>query len=363
MGGSSREEVCLMPFARPTLTELIDRVITDISSRVTGVDSAVLRRSLLGIVGQSEAGAVHMLYGYLDWIAKQSIIDTAEKEYLERWAAIWKVIRKTAGFASGQIALSGTAGASILDGTIVQRQDGVQYKALGDAVFGGGPLIVPVLAIEAGEVGNFGTGLPIFLLSPIAGVQSTGTTSSALVGGVDVESDERLLARLLARIQQPPHGGAKSDYELWALEVAGVTRVWVYPLQMGVGTVTVLFVCDDEVSIIPSPAKVVEVQAYIDARRPVTAEVFAAAPIADPLNMNIKLSPNTTVVQNAVRAELADLLDRDAEPGGPIFISRLREAVSLAAGEGNNQIVTPTADVTHATGHMATLGTLTFSSL
>jgi len=351
-----------MPFARPTLTELINRVITDISSRVTGVDSAVLRRSLLGVLGQSEAGAVHMLYGYLDWIAKQSIIDTAEKEYLERWAAIWKVIRKTSGFASGQYALSGTAGATILDGTIVQRQDGVQYKVLGDAVFGGGPLIVPILAIEAGEAGNFGTGLPIFLLSPIAGVQSTGTTATKIEGGVDVESDERLLARLLARIQQPPHGGAAFDYEQWALEVAGVTRVWVYPLQMGAGTVTVLFVCDEDVSIIPSPAKVAEAQAYIDARAPVTAEVFVAAPIADALNMTIKLAPNTAVVQNAVRAELEDLIDRDSAPGGKILISRLREAVSLAAGEDNNQIVTPTADVTHATGHMAILGTLTFSS-
>lgn len=351
-----------MPFARPTLPELINRVITDISGRVTSVDSAVLRRSLLGVIGQSEAGAVHMLYGYLDWIAKQSIIDKAEKEYLERWAAIWKVIRKTAGFASGQYALSGTAGATILDGTIVQRQDGVQYKVLGDSVFGGGPLIVPILAIEAGEAGNFGAGLPIFLLSPIAGVQSTGTTATKIEGGVDVESDERLLARLLARIQQPPHGGADFDYEQWALEVAGVTRVWVYPLQMGAGTVTVLFVCDEDVSIIPSPAKVAEVQAYIDARAPVTAEVFVAAPIADALNMTIKLAPNTAAVQNAVRAELEDLIDRDSAPGGTILISRLREAVSLAAGEDNNQIVTPTADVTHANGHMAILGTLTFSS-
>lgn len=351
-----------MPFARPTLTELISRVTTDISGRVTDVDSAVLRRSLLGVLGKSEAGAVHMLYGYLDWIAKQSIIDKAEKEYLERWAAIWKVIRKTAGFASGQVALSGTAGASILDGTIVQRQDGVQYKVLGDSVFAGGPLIVSVLALEAGEAGNFATGQPIFLLSPIAGVQSTATTATKLEGGVDVESDERLLARLLARIQQPPHGGAASDYELWALEVAGVTRVWVYPLQMGAGTVTVLFVCDEDDDIIPSPAKVAEVQAYINARAPVTAEVFVAAPIADPLAMTIKLTPNTTTVQNAVRAELADLIDRDSAPGGTILISRLREAVSLAAGENNNQIVTPTVDVTHAAGHMAILGTLTFSS-
>jgi uncharacterized phage protein gp47/JayE len=344
------------------LTELINRVITDISSRVTGVDSAVLRRSLLGIIGQSEAGAVHLLYGYLDWIAKQTIIDTAEKEYLERWAAIWKITRKTAGFASGQAAYIGAAGSTISDGTIVQRQDGVQYKVVGDAVFGSSPLSMPVLALEAGEAGNFDTGLPIFLLSPIAGVQSTGTTATKLEGGVDTESDERLLARLLARIQQPPHGGADFDYQMWGLEVAGVTRVWVYPRQMGAGTVTVLFVCDDLPDIIPTPAKVAEVQAYIDERRPVTAEVYVAAPIPDPLNMTIKLSPNTAAVRAAVTVELADLIVRDSKPGTPTLISRLRESVSLAAGEADNAIVTPTADVSHATGHMATLGTLTFTS-
>jgi uncharacterized phage protein gp47/JayE len=131
---------------------------------------------------------------------------------------------------------------------------------------------------------------------------------------------------------------------------------------MGAGTVTVLFVCDEDDDIIPSPAKVAEVQAYIDARAPVTAEVFVLGPLADALNMTIKLAPNTTTVQNAVRAELADLIDRDSAPGGTILISRLREAVSLAAGENNNQIVTPIVDVTHATGHMAILGTLTFSS-
>lgn len=352
-----------MPFARPSLTELIDRVITDISSRVTGVESAVLRRSLLGIVGQSEAGAVHMLYGYLDWIAKQTIIDTAEKEYLERWAAIWKVVRKTAGYASGQIALSGAVGAVVPDGTIVQRQDGVQYKVIGEFVFGAGPLILPVVALEAGASGNFGSGRPMFLLSPISGVQSTGATTTDLSGGVDVETDPQLLARLLARIQKPPHGGAASDYELWALEVPGVTRVWVYPMQMGAGTVTVLFVCDGLPDIIPTAPKVAEVFAYIQARRPVTAEVFVVAPVPDPLNMTIKLTPNNATVQAAVRAELQDLIDRDSKPGTATLISRLREAVSLAAGEENNEIVTPTADVPHATGHMAVLGTLTFSSL
>lgn len=351
-----------MPFARPTLPELIDRVTTDISGRVTGVQSAVLRRSLLGILARSEAGAVHMLYGFLEWAAKQSIIDTAEKEYLERWAAIWKVFRKAADYSTGAALLIGTVGSTLPAGTILQRQDGVQYRVLADGTFTGTTLQPTVVAVDAGAAGDAPAGTPLFLLSPVAGVQSTGSAATVIDGGLDVETDPELLNRLLKRIRQPPHGGASSDYELWALEVPGVTRVWVYPLQMGAGTVTVLFVCDGEANIIPGPAKVAEVQAYIDARRPVTAEVFAGAPIADPLNMAVKLSPNTAAVQAAVRAEVADLIVRDAKPGVPTLISRLREAVSLAAGESDNAITSPTTDVVHATGHMAIPGTITFFS-
>jgi uncharacterized phage protein gp47/JayE len=233
---------------------------------------------------------------------------------------------------------------------------------LADGTFTGTTLQPTVVAVEAGAAGDASAGTPLFLLSPVAGVQSTGSAATAIDGGIDVETDPQLLSRLLKRIRQPPHGGAESDYELWALEVPGVTRVWVYPLQMGAGTVTVLFVCDGETNIIPNPTKVAEVQAYINARCPVTAEVFVAAPIADPLNMTVKLSPNTAAEQAAVRAEVADLIVRDSKPGGPILISRLREAVSTAAGESDNAITSPTADVAHSIGHMAVPGTITFSS-
>lgn len=354
-----------MPFARPTLTEIIDRIIADISSRVVGVDSAMLRRSLLGIVGRAEAGAAHQLYGYIDWVARQAIPDTAEAEWLERWAAIWKITRKPADFASGSVTFTGANGSPIPDGTIVQRSDGVQYATQGAAAISGSSATVPVLALVAGEAGNAGAGIAVSLLSPVAGVQSSAAVAAGgLTGGDDVESDERLLARLLQRIQNPPQGGAEADYIGWALEVPGVTRAWVTPRVMGAGTVGLQFVTDDDpAGIIPDAGKVAEVQANVDVKRPVTADVYVTAPIADALDMTIKLSPNTATVRAAVLAELQDLITRDSVPAGTILISRLREAVSIAAGEQNNQITTPTADVTHAAGHMAVLGTVTFEAL
>lgn len=354
-----------MPFARPSLTEIIDRIIADISNRVTGVQSSVMRKSLLGVLGRAEAGTAHLLYGYLDWVAKQVMPDTAESEYLERWSAIWGIRRKPAEFANGSVTFVVIADSAIPAGTIIQRQDGIQYRALAAATVAGTTATVSVQAVLTGDDANMLAGGRVKLLSPIAGVQAAGTVAAGgISSGSDVESDDRLRERLIARIQQPPQGGAEADYVQWGLEVAGVTRVWPYPMQLGPGTVTVLFVTDDDPSgIIPSPAKVAEVQAHIDTVRPVTAEVFVAAPIADPLNPTISLNPNTLAVREAVTAELQDFLIRDALPGSTTLISRLREAVSIAAGESDNVVTSPAGNVPHATGHIATLGTITFTTL
>jgi uncharacterized phage protein gp47/JayE len=194
-----------------------------------------------------------------------------------------------------------------------------------------------------------------------------GVASAALVAapgltqGADAESDDALRLRLLARIRQPPMGGSASDYVAWALQVPGVTRAWVYPLENGVGTVTVRFVRDNDVDFIPDAGAVTAVQEYIDARRPVTAQVTVLAPTAAPLDLTIALTPDTAAVRAAVTGELQDLLRRDAKPGGTILISRIREAISVSAGETNHVLSAPTADVTHLAGEMPTLGTITWA--
>lgn len=351
-----------MPFDRPDLPALLERVLADIEGRLPEADSR-LRRSALGVLARAHAGAVHGLYGHLDWTADQVLPDTAEAEWLERHASIWGLTRKPAVAAGGDVTFTGEDGAVIPTGTLLRRGDGAEYTTDAEATIAGGTATAAATAKTPGAAGNADAGTKLSLPSPIAGVQSGATVAAGgLTGGTDAEGDASLLSRLLQRIQEPPHGGAAHDYVAWALQVPEVTRAWCYPGELGIGTVTVRFMTDDATADgIPTPEKVAEVQAYIDQLRPVTAELFVVAPVAVPLTVTIAgLSPNTADVRAAVEAELADLVRRAAEPGGTILVSHIREAISIAAGEHDHRLVGPTEDVTHATGEIATWGGVTW---
>ncbi|MGH9349377.1 MAG: baseplate J/gp47 family protein, partial [Vicinamibacterales bacterium] len=171
-----------------------------------------------------------------------------------------------------------------------------------------------------------------------------------------------LRIRLLDRMRQPPHGGAAADYAMWAKDVAGVTRAWVYPLELGAGTVTVRFVRDDDAGgIIPDAGEVAAVQTYINERRPVTAAVTVVAPVAVPLAFTIEITPDTSAIRAAVQAELEDLLERDAEPGGTILLSQIKVAIGAAAGVDDFVVTVPAGNVAHSTGQIATMGTITWA--
>jgi uncharacterized phage protein gp47/JayE len=196
----------------------------------------------------------------------------------------------------------------------------------------------------------------------VAGVNSTATVASgAIVNGSDEETDAQLRARLLERMRTPPHGGAAADYIAWALEVQGVTRAWVYPLEGGPGTVTVRFVRDDDAPIIPDTGEVAAVQAHLDEVRPVTATLTVAAPTAVPLNYTISITPDTAAIRAAVEAELVDLLRRDAKPGGSILKSQIEVAVGVAEGVKDFTVSVPAGDVVHSTGQLATHGVITWA--
>lgn len=349
-------------FPRPTLTALRAQIRAAVAARLPGFDPA-LPRSILGVLCDALAGLLHHGYGYLDWIARQTIPDTAEDEYLDRWCRIVGLARKPAAAATGNVTFTGTSGVTIPAGTRLLRSDGAAYTTDADATLSGGTVTTAVTAADAGTGGNANAGALLALGTAQVGVLGTVTVAAGgLAGGAAAEADAELRERLRARLASPPQGGAATDYVAWAKLVPGVTRAWAYGGARGAGTVNVLFVMDGREDIIPLSGDVADVQAVIDPLRPVTADVLVAAPTGSPLAITITgLSVDSAATRAAIVAELRAQILRDAEPGGTIRKSRLVEAVSRAAGEAYHTMTVPSGDVTHTAGTIATPGAVTFA--
>lgn len=352
-----------MPFSRPTLDALRQQARAAFEARLPGADAG-LRFAAINILSDVVAASTHLQHGHLDWITRQVIPDTAEGEYLTRWADIFGLVRKPAAQADGDVTLTGLAGTVLPAGRTLTRADGTAYVTQASATIGGGGTAsVAVQAVAGGLAGNAEAGVRLTLSVAVVGIEGSVTVGAdGLTGGAAEEADAELRGRLLLRIRQPPQGGAARDYEAWALELPGVTRAWPFGLRRGAGTVDVFFVFDGRPDIIPEAGDVDDMQALLDLRRPVTADVLAVAPVPVPLDFSIaSLSPSTPEVRAAIAVELAEQIRRDAAPGGIIYRSRLIEAISRAGDEFSHTLTTPASNVTHATNEIAVLGTVTFT--
>jgi len=361
-----------VPFARPLLSELVTRIRGDLHGRLEVV-GPLLRRAMSDVLGTVWAGGVHTLYGFLDWLSRQLFADTAELEALLRQAALYGITPAAATFATGNVTVTGSPdGTPILAETIIKFDAATRYRVTTGQVIASGTATLPVAAVLAGAAGNQDAATPLTFETPIPGVNAAAVVAvGGLTGGDDGDSGEagteRVRTRLLQHLQQPPAGGADGDYIGWALAVAGVTRAWTYPLELGLGTVVVRFVRDNDVgSILPDAGEVAAVQASLDANRPITAVATAVAPTSIALSFTLHIVPDNADTRAAVTAELVDLMTRVAEPGdgvgrGTILVSAVRTAVGVAEGVTDYFVATPGADFIPATGQLPVVGVITFT--
>lgn len=355
-----------MPFARPTLGELIDRVRSDLRGRLE-IGGPILRRAMVNVLGAVWGGAVHLLYGYLDWLSRQLFGDTADEAELLRKAAMYGIAPVAATFATGNVTATGTNGTSILAGTIIRLDAVTSYRVVTGQVVASGTATLPVTAVLAGTAANVPEDTALSFESLIAGVNATATVATGgIADGFDAEGIEEVRARYLQRLREPPEGGADQDYEGWAEGVAGITRAWVYPHELGLGTVVVRFVNDNAVPIFPDPTVVAAVQAALATERPITAEVTAAAPTELAVAFTIHVVPDNADTRAAVTAELGDMMKRLAEPGdgvarGTILLSQMTTAIGIAEGVTDYAMTVPAANVVPALGELPTVGVITWA--
>lgn len=306
-----------------------------------------------------------MVHGHVEWAAKQLFPDLSDEEQLLRQAAMYGIAKTAATFAGGLVDVEGDDGSVIPVDEILKYADGRQYRCVAEVTIAGGVGSLEVEAVEAGAAGNLEAGEPLTFDNAPPGVVAGATVAvGGIVDGVDEGSIENVRARLFERLRQPPEAGADHDYIGWTLAVPGVTRAWVSRHELGLGTLVVRFVLDGEADIFPTGGKVAEVQAALDAQRPTTAEPTAMAPVELAQDFDIRLTPDTTALRDAVRAELADLMAREGRPGdglgaGTILYSRIHTAIG-ASGVDDYQLISPAEDVVPALGELVTVGVITW---
>lgn len=363
-----------MPFSRPTLNEIITRIISDFNTRV--VDSvSFLRRSVFKIFANVYGGALHLVYDYLQYIKDQLFISTADVEHLERHAAEYGLSRDAGTAATGIASATGTNGTTIPAGSQVQDSDGYKYNVTAAATIASGTANLNLQAESVGDAYNQDASTILSFVSAIAGVDANVTVdSNGITNGEDAETDAELRTRVLERKQKPPHGGTHEDYETWAKEYTGITRAWCIEEYQGIGTVGLVAVNDNDSPIFLTETERLALKNYVISHTdsilgttvgiPITAEPGFFVIDAQPKTMNftIQLYPNTAAVQSAVQTNLETLIEQKGGPGNTIEISEMYEAIATATGEEKSKIDYPTADVAAAVNEVHVMGTITWST-
>ena len=352
-----------MPWITPSLDDVRSQNRDYVAAHLHSVP--LVPNSVARVLADANSGLAYLTLLYIDWLAKQLLPDTAEAEWRDRHAAIWLPGngRKPATFAGGAATATGIGGSVLPEATQLVSGAAVLYETTAQITVGTSPTPVNVRAIDPGTAGNLDPGSVLNFVTAVPGVDGA-VTIVEMMGGVDPESDDELRARVLARIQNPPMGGDASDYEQWALQVPGVTRAWCAPNEMGIGTVTLRFMCDDlraDQGGFPTGDDVAAVSAYLDTKRPVAIkDFFVLAPIPFEISFTVaELVDDSEATRADIEAEVEAMLMARAAPGVTIYASWIDEAVSQAVGEDHHSLIADDI-VMPSPGHLAVLGSIIY---
>lgn len=359
----------------PTLQQLVRRSQSDMEAEL-GTEAALLRKTPERVFAAVAAGLSFGTYGKQVSTAR-NLVPSADNnpEALEKHALLWLGNddgKKPAAPAQLPISGTGVEDTPIPVNSRWRRDpDGALYENQEASLFSAAERVVVQSIAEEGEPGfgadgNTVAGQTLTLVTSIPDIDAEWTVAGdplepAVGGGADEESQEALAGRVEDRAQNPPRGGGIGDYVSWALEVPGVGQAFEVVGLSGAGTITVFIVRADVDSPLPDAILLAEVQEHLEEEAPLGTTVFAMAPTLLDIDPDIEITPFTTEVEESITASLTDVIARRAVPGQIFRRSHLTEAISLALGELDHNLIIPASDVVTTSTQLVQLGTPVYS--
>ncbi|MBF4693896.1 baseplate J/gp47 family protein [Fusibacter ferrireducens] len=258
--------------------------------------------------------AVELMQAYfnLERVLELGFAETTSGAYLDMRAREHGIERKLQTKAKGKIRIEGSIGTVIPKGSLFSTEDGLTYISDDEEVMDATAVEVNITASEYGKLYNTEANTVIVLPMSISGVTSV-TNPQPITDGVNEESDEALLERLLSHIRKPATSGNIYQYQQWAESLAGVGGVKVMPLWNGPGTVKIVII--DENRLPASENLVLEVSEFIEDHRPIGAQVdyVSATGVTIDVDANVVISKGHTLeeVVSQFNTNLAQYLKND----------------------------------------------------
>jgi uncharacterized phage protein gp47/JayE len=343
-----------MAYTSPSLETILGNILREIRNLQAeadiGTDSDNYVRSA------AVSAAIEGLYQKIGWVYRQIFPDTADEEEIVHAAALRGVMRKGEVAATGTVSLKGAAGVQLSIGaTMTHVVTGESFVAESDATLDAdGKTTVVVKAQTLGTRLNKLAG-DLIITSPPLGMDSTATLVGETAGGLDQESIESVLARLLEIMQKPPAGGAVYDYVRWAKEVEGVTDVLPLPKRRGAGTVDLVITSG---AGLPSVEVVDNCLEHVLSRCSVIADVWVYVPTIRVVNSTavVELADGYLFadVQTAAQKAYESLLG-SLKPREMLKRSRIEAMINNLPGVVDRSVTTPAGNV-NASEDLALVG-------
>ena len=351
-----------MPFKRPSLTDLTDRIRADYRTRYRPLEPS-LRYDLIDVLARIDAGIYHQMYGDLVFLSRQIFPDSAEDKYLrEHWSD--RVPPLYATKATGIVTFTGPNGVTVPAGTLLQATDRQTYFTDKQTVVAGGAGDARVTASDAGSAANLGADAKLTIISSLpAGIAETATVGAkGLAGGVDAESDATYLSRVLTHLRGGVRYGKPGDFAAWAVDSSTeVDRAWEFPNWSVFGALLIVVASGSQAKRLVAVANTDKVVQYIKkVAPPVLFEV--RSPEFVPLNPTITLKPEEDTAANraTVETRIRNWMHVEVKPGKSITAGHIRGAFvdGVLITSGNVSLTANPLNTTQV--QIAVIGTITW---
>lgn len=248
----------------------------------------------------------------IDTILPQAFVMTAQGRNLDSCCSDYGIMRRAATRAEAVVELTGEPGTydwlQLSAGDVIFTVQEPFTITRGDGEAGSGTISIRAVCEQFGDIGNVAAG-------SIDKAEDRRITKAAnpeaAEGGFDTESDDALRERTLEHIRTPANSGNIAHYRQWAREVPGVSKVRIYDLARGPGTVDVVLIADDNEA---APQKLIEaVEEHIESVRPIGADVLVVSGEAVDIHVAAEVIVKAGYTAESIQASFYPLLAQHCE--------------------------------------------------